>query len=366
MKRLFLILTAATILVLGNLSQAAERHEIAFPDLPGYKTLKCDLHMHTVFSDGYVWPTVRVDEAWRTGLDAIAISDHIEYQPFKGDVPTKHNRPYELAADRARQMDLLLIKATEITRSTPPGHFNAIFISDANPLDTESFVEAVKQANDQEAFVFWNHQALYGEENGRWQDVHTKLYDNKWLHGMEVCGGKRYYPSAHKWCLEKNLTMMGNSDIHRPDLRKKSSPEDHRTITLVFAKEKTGPALKEALREGRTAVWFKLQIIGRKELLGPLFDQCVMIEKPHLSEKEKVWVKVKNISDLDISLKRTGELGPPLLELPARSTSNLRISTETPDKPLELHYSATNFLIAPGESLDVVLLIPGKKTVAVK
>ena len=44
----------------------------------------------------------------------------------------------------------------------PPGHFNAIFINDANkffdkekkPLD---FNKAIKEANKQGAFVFWNH-----------------------------------------------------------------------------------------------------------------------------------------------------------------------------------------------------------------
>ena len=32
------------------------RREIQFPDLPVYQTLKCDLHMHSVFSDGTVGP----------------------------------------------------------------------------------------------------------------------------------------------------------------------------------------------------------------------------------------------------------------------------------------------------------------------
>ena len=90
---------------------------------------------------------------------------------------------------------------------------------------------------------------------------------------MEVCNGDGYFPSAHKWCMEKNLTMMGDSDIHAPDLRKKSSPHDHRTITLVFAKERTVPAIKEALQAGRTAVWFKDQIIGRREYLSPVVRQ---------------------------------------------------------------------------------------------
>ena len=49
---------------------------IEFPDIPGYVTLKCDLHMHTVLSDGSVWADIRVQEALRDGLDAISITDH--------------------------------------------------------------------------------------------------------------------------------------------------------------------------------------------------------------------------------------------------------------------------------------------------
>ena len=92
-----------------------------FPDIPGYQTLVCDFHMHTVFSDGQVWPTVRVDEAVRERLDAIAITDHIEYQPHKDDIPTNHNRPYERAAEymQEKKIDVLLIKGAEITRDTP-------------------------------------------------------------------------------------------------------------------------------------------------------------------------------------------------------------------------------------------------------
>jgi hypothetical protein len=52
--------------------------ELQFPAPPGYQTLVCDFHMRTVFSDGYVWPTVRVGEAWCEGLKLTAITDHIE------------------------------------------------------------------------------------------------------------------------------------------------------------------------------------------------------------------------------------------------------------------------------------------------
>ncbi|MCL4195381.1 MAG: hypothetical protein KJZ87_26825, partial [Thermoguttaceae bacterium] len=121
----------ALVLLLSVPAVAADvRREVQFPDVAEYQTLVCDFHMHTVFSDGSVWPQVRVAEAWRQGLDAIAITDHIEYQPHKDDLPTKHGRSNELAAGAARQANLLFPTGAEITRDTPPGHFNAIFLED--------------------------------------------------------------------------------------------------------------------------------------------------------------------------------------------------------------------------------------------
>ncbi len=353
---------ALTLLVLASLCpilRAETRQEIRFPDLPGHETLVCDLHMHTVFSDGNVWPTVRVEEAWRQGLDVIAITDHVEYQPHKEDVPTNHNRPYELAAGSAKAHGLLLVRGAEITRDTPPGHFNAVFLRDVNPLDAKDFLEVIEEVNDQGAFLFWNHQGWKGEEKGRWMDVHTTMLDRGWLHGMEVCNGGAYYPSAHKWCLEKNLTMMGTSDIHAPDLRKRSAPDDHRTLTLVFAKERTLDSVHEALKQGRTVVWFSDQLIGRQDWLEKLFQGCVRVEEPHLRTDRAVYVHVRNLSDVDVHLKRSGEVGPAAIELPAGSTSLVKIGTGKPDDRLELRYTVTNFLIAPGEGLPVKLEVPG-------
>ena len=66
-----------SLLLLGTMSLQAQRRMLSVPELPGYVTLKCDFHMHTVFSDGNVWPIYRVGEAWRDGLDVISITDHI-------------------------------------------------------------------------------------------------------------------------------------------------------------------------------------------------------------------------------------------------------------------------------------------------
>ena len=90
--------------------------------------------MHTVFSDGDVWPTVRIDEALRDGLDAIAITDHIEYNPKKDFIPVDHNAAWKVGEKYARERNLILVHGTEITRKMPPGHFNALFINDATLL----------------------------------------------------------------------------------------------------------------------------------------------------------------------------------------------------------------------------------------
>ncbi|MBN1514394.1 MAG: hypothetical protein JXB13_20430 [Phycisphaerae bacterium] len=148
-------LAAILVLTCALTARAADaRREIAFPDIPGYQTLMCDFHTHTMFSDGNVWPTLRIDEAWREGLDAIAITDHIEYRPHKDDVSDNLNRPHELVVERAKQQDILLIRGAEITHDTPPGHFNAIFLNDVTPLNTPDLYAQVEQAANQGGFVF--------------------------------------------------------------------------------------------------------------------------------------------------------------------------------------------------------------------
>ena len=361
MKTLQWLVLVLLLLVPAKVLRADDldvRHEIHFPDLPGYKTLVCDMHMHTVFSDGEVWPTVRVDEAWRQGLHALAITDHIEYQPHKENLPTNHNRPFELAADSARAHNLLLIKGAEITRETPPGHFNAVFVTDINPLDTKELFDVMKRAHDQGGFIFWNHQNWQGPEKGRWMDVHTTMYENKWLNGMEVANGESYYPAAHAWCLEKKLTMVGNSDIHSPDLRQKSTAGDHRTMTLVLAKQPTLAGMKEALLEGRTLVWYKDQLIGREEWLRPFCERCIRVAQPHLRTKSGLVVEVRNRSEADIRLVREGKTGPQQLTLPAQTTTLLSLHGVESDQPVELDYTVTNFLVAPGKGLRIKLTIP--------
>ncbi|UCD37235.1 MAG: histidinol-phosphatase, partial [Fidelibacterota bacterium] len=184
--------------------QYSTRSEINVPDILGFKTLKCDFHVHTVFSDGSVWPPIRIIEAWQEGLDAIALTEHLEHQPHREDIPTHHGRSIELASQRAQEFDLILIKGAEITRSMPPGHFNAIFIEDIDLLVRVNYQDAIKAAIDQGAFVFWNHPGWRQPETiPRWYAVHDTLLQEGWMHGIEVANDREYYPLAVRWALEK-------------------------------------------------------------------------------------------------------------------------------------------------------------------
>ncbi|MBN2414159.1 histidinol-phosphatase [candidate division KSB1 bacterium] len=355
------------IFVLISTALPVSRTEINIPDIPEYTTLKCDLHMHTVFSDGNVWPTIRVAEAWRDGLDAISITDHIEYLPHTDDIPKNLNRPYEIALPHAEAMDLLFPMGAEITRERPTGHINAIFLNDINPLDTEVVNDAIKAAVDQGAFVFMNHPGWRQPNNiGIWYDEHTVLLENGWLHGVEVVNGSDYYPEAHQWCLDKKLTMMANSDVHNPiDYEYNQSTGKHRPVTLVFVKEKSLKGIKEALFGRRTAVFKENLLIGEKQFIEPIFYQSVKIKNPQITIKGTNSVNIQIHNDSDISYELVSDTTltdifyPSTITLQANKTVVLTVGGKIKDinatKEIALPYVAKNLLIEPAKGLPVKL-----------
>ncbi|HBL78180.1 MAG: hypothetical protein A2W90_13925 [Bacteroidetes bacterium GWF2_42_66] len=346
-----------------------ERKEINFPNLPGYLTLKCDFHIHTVFSDGDVWPTIRVQEAWAEGLDAIAITDHIEYRPHSQDIPSDHNRSHEIALPLAEQLGIILIRGGEITRKMPPGHLNAIFVKNVNLLERESWFDACKEARDQGAFITWNHPGWKVQQPDRtlWWNDHTRLLEAGLLNGIEVVNDDSYYPEALRWANEKNLTILANSDIHGPTGTTFDLEKSHRPITLVFAKERSPQSIKEALMNRRTAAYHRDKLYGDRAFLAPLFLASVEIrsELPRLENMQVKYIGVHNNSDIDYKLKQRipsiGFTASPLLTLKAHRTTVLEI-TGTSDEVknvsnLKLYYEVENLIVAPGESLPVVLEI---------
>jgi len=121
------------ILILIVFSINAQKRKEFFKSPKGVFYISSDLHIHSVFSDGSVWPTIRVDEAVRDSIDLISLTEHLEYQSHISDIPhTNRNRSFQIAGGYVQKKPLAVVHGTEITKPMPPGHFNAIFIKDAN------------------------------------------------------------------------------------------------------------------------------------------------------------------------------------------------------------------------------------------
>src|SRR4030042_7124470 len=184
MKKLIVIVL---LIASASFTGFGQRKIVNLPDLPGYVTLKCDFHLHTVFSDGNVWPTIRVGEAFRDGLDAIAITDHVEYNPHKDYIPVDHNAAWKIVQGVANEYNVILVHGAEITRSMPPGHLNALFIQDANLLAVDSVMDAIGEAIKQGAYIHWNHPGWKSQQPDgipRMYDIHYELIKRKWMSYM--------------------------------------------------------------------------------------------------------------------------------------------------------------------------------------
>ena len=346
LKRITLTLVAF-LLIQSNFAQSLNRKSLSVPNLPGFVSLKCDFHMHTVFSDGSVWPTVRVEEAYLEGLDAISITDHIEYLPYKKDIKSDHNRSFELAEEAAERSDIILIQGTEVTRNMPPGHLNAIFIKDANLIDTPKYKDALKAAKDQGAFIFWNHPGWVAQapDGIKWYEEHTELVEAGLINGIEVVNYNEWYPEALQWCVEKDLTLFSNSDIHESLASFLDKHEvEHRPMTLVFAEERSAEGIKEALFAKRTLAWFDEKVIGKEEFLLGLAKASLKLSEPYLKNKKSEYRKLINKSSFHFYFEYNGS------EIHLRPDNELIIEGSGSD--LEYQFTIKNFI---GENGALIL-----------
>lgn len=357
MKRCTVLLL---VMLMGTASLTAQKRVLNIPDIPGYVTLKCDFHMHTVFSDGNVWPTERIEEASRDGLDAIAITDHLEYLPKKQYITPDHNAAWEITQNLARERNLILVHGAEITRKMPPGHFNALFIEDANPLNNPDFMSAVEAAVKQGAFIQYNHPGWKAQEKDgipKLYPVHIDLIAKGWLNGIEYFNEFEHYPLVLDMCHDNKLAVMGNSDVHDIISEIYKAPEHtHRPVTLVFAKERTSESLREALFAGRTAVWYDDYLAGFEEYTAPLFRAAVIPGVPFRDDTKSIWFEVHNNSDLPFDLTGGLEGSPADLILPANSKIIIKADRRFLDQPLK--YSVKNIITGNGTVLEVEISVP--------
>ncbi|MDR1269759.1 MAG: PHP domain-containing protein [Planctomycetaceae bacterium] len=329
--------------------------KITIPEVEHFQVLKGDFHIHTLFSDGYVMPKDRVHEAVENGFDVIAITDHIEYRPFFGGKSTQlkernddHNIAYDIAKPEAEKKNLILIRGTEITKSTmPPGHFNAIFLKDVNPVAeaVDDWKKMLAVAADQGAFVFWNHPGWVAPKSGglekgvpmSFTSEHDDVRRKGYLHGIEVFNGTSYYPVVADWCNEIDMGLITTSDIHVSEWNMYGSQNPLRPITLILAENRTEDAIREAFFARRTIGWAAGMILGRPQWVEKLFNACVEIVKNGNS------IRLTNRSDIPCQI----QIADTFYELNAQSKL---VSTfdSTPKK-----LTVTNWLVGTAKPLEI-------------
>ena len=358
------------LLLLLHLRLAAQHHHphggtraLHFADTDRYRTLVCDFHIHTVFSDGSVWPDIRIQEALRDSLDAVAMTEHLEYQPHADDIPhPDRNRSHELATGYAEGTDLLVVPGAEITRSMPPGHSNALFIRDANALLLDDSLAVFEEAARQGAFTFWNHPnwtAQRPDGIATLTDFHRLLIDRELLHGIEVVNDLTISKEALQIALDNDLTIMGTSDIHGlVDYQYDIAGGGHRPATLVLATERSPEAIREALFAGRTVAVFEQTLVGRREHLGPVVRACLDIPRAaYRGETALAEVTVTNGCSTEFLLENLGDytmqsdLG--LLRVPPHGETTIEVLTGVVRERFDLRFRVLNAVTGPDTRLEI-------------
>ena len=189
----------------------------------------------------------------------------------------------EVARPIADQLGILLIRGVEITKPDPPApsvlpdgsaHFNALFVSDANALNTPDLMQSLRAAKAQHAFVFWNHPR-YGVDRAEWFRPIARAFDEGLFQGMELVNGPDFYEEAYPWVAERKLTILATSDGHDPMPSRATG--FRRPITLLFVRSADADGVREALEARRTAAWLGEDVWGAEELLKGLWDGAISV-----------------------------------------------------------------------------------------
>lgn len=347
MKRLLIALTVAASTIVAAVAQPKvparhrlynnndQRTNIIIPQVNGYNCYKADFHTHTIFSDGSVTPTWRVREAWKDGLDIIAITDHLEVRRYEKTLlahlrkynadgePHKYiyagsakvpvnddpvmsdfNVSYQEAEKAAKRYPIHLIKAIEISRTKATGSdYNALFVKDIEKIYDKDHFQVLRNARKQGCFIIHNHPVIARNEctmtDFEQQAMAEGLFD-----GIEVVNGNTFYPPIVRRAIENKLFMVAASDAHHPVSKDSFEEGVFRTMTLVFAKENSEKGIKEALKARRTLGYCGGHIIGEEELLRDLFNASISVRLVSESAKGARTYALTNNSSIGYKLYR--------------------------------------------------------------
>ena len=338
--------------LLPNLPRSSARHEIFLPNVNGYTPYKADLHIHSTYSDGIMKYTGkgRVYEAWRDGLDVIAITDHMGIKVYadKAGAVTpeeakakKGSRPTQAVKDGVKlseEYGILAIPGVELTGSPQTlGHFNALFTTDNNIIYDYDPMQCIRNARKQGALIMHNHPG-WRQSTLEPNEFVKSVYAEKLVDGVEIMNGAYFYPRAIETAKENKLFFAATTDIHGTTGETYREVGHLRNMTIIFAKELTSEAIRDGLESRRTLAYSFGVLSGEEKLLRDFFEASVETRKLAITltkTKKKVQrVMLTNKSSIPYTLQ-FGKGNP--VFLPALSSI---IVTAKPGKPLQ--FTVTN------------------------
>lgn len=311
------------------------RKNIILPQVNGYNCYKADLHTHTIYSDGSVTPTWRVREAWRDGLDIIAITDHLEVRRYEKTIlnhlrkynpdgePHKYvyagsakvpvnddpvmsdfNVSYEEAEKAAKKYPVHVIKAIEISRTKATGSdYNALFVKDIEKIYDKDHFQVLRNAKKQGCLVVHNHPVIRRVEATMTEFEEAAMAEGL-FDGIEIVNGNTLYPPIMRRAVENNLFMVAASDAHHPISSIDFEEGIYRTMTLIFAKENNEKGIKEALKARRTLGYCGGHIMGEENLLRDFFNASISVALMSENSKGARTYAITNNSSIAYKLQR--------------------------------------------------------------
>ncbi|MBR2025893.1 MAG: histidinol-phosphatase [Alistipes sp.] len=347
MKRLSILIVAIVMAVMPLSAQknpdlrylpkqVPQRAEMILPQVKGYNIYKADFHVHTFYSDGDVSAKGRVTEAYYEGLDIIAITDHVEYRPYEQKMlratqgyhkvlPTAKNYnithkaadangiladlnvPYEEAKKPAERLGMLAVPGVEITRHPDKvGHYNALFIKDANTIYDPDPAQSIRNAKKQGALIMHNHPG-WKRKTVDMNEFHQQVYGEGLIDGVEIVNGGSFGSKLIKRCLDNKLFMAAATDAHSTTHYIYDGRGYFRTCTFVLAKELSLKAVKEALVKDRTLAYAYDNVIGSEELVREFFNNSVKMNVAYTSSKGEKTIVFTNMTSIPMRLRRAAK-----------------------------------------------------------
>ena len=319
--------------------RTVQRTEFIIPAIDGYTPYKADLHTHTIFSDGHLSMESRIREAWKDGIDVMAVTEHLEHRPHerdlvkymeggyiakgtkaqantfvsknfpeKGAIKVNLNFPVELATKIAKDYDLTIIPGIEITRK-PDGvytHLNALFTKDNNTIYDPDPMQSTRNAKAQGALIMHNHPGWLRTDM-KPSKFDKAIYKEGLVDGIEIMNGVEFYPKAITRAKDMNFFVSANTDAHHPTAERYAEYGEHRNMTIIFAKDKSLESLREALEARRTLACSFGVLAGDEALLRKVAEASLTVRQMSDDAKGRKRIIVTNNSSIRWIIARDGQ-----------------------------------------------------------